>query len=48
MFQPTFSDAFVLYIGPHIDFIWRNSTLRTYMNKELYDMAFTEKKKREF
>ena len=45
MFQPTFSDAFVLYIGPHIDFIWRNSTLRTYMNKELYDMAFTEEEK---
>lgn len=45
MFQPTFSDALVLYIGPHIDFIWRNSTLRTYMNKELYDMAFTEEEK---
>lgn len=45
MFQPTFSDALVLYIGPHIDFIWRNSKLRTYMNSAIYDMAFTEEEK---
>lgn len=45
MFQPTFSDGLVLYIGPRIDFIWRNSTLRIYMNSAIYDMAFTEEEK---
>lgn len=34
-----------MYTGLRVDFIWRNSALRKYMNDVMYDMAFTEEEK---
>ena len=41
MYKPSFVDALIFYTGLQTDFIWRNSSLRNYMNSDMYEMAFS-------
>lgn len=45
VYTPSDTDIGIKYTGLQMDFVWRNSSLRKYMNDVMYDMAFTEDEK---
>ena len=45
VYQPSFKDGSIVYFGDKIDFTWRNSQLRKYMNNDIYNLAFSDEEK---